>query len=123
MATTVVMGSVQEEAKGVFHIKWSATVSGDGSIHTLPPHVISIDVQVSASTFGTSRVIIKGSNQDTPSTAVYETMTSVTGQAMDYTGAQFKVMNESPRYIKPLFDTVTSGATIKLDIYVRSGVA
>lgn len=108
-------------SKGVHSMSWSATVSGVGTpldAAALPEKT----VQMQGPTGGTSRIIIEGTNGDTAGTATWVTLSTPTDGLLDFTnvtGGILKVIRESPRMIRPRFETVTTGKTLTVLIVSR----
>ena len=125
-AIVALLGSGSFIAKGVHQQTWNATVSGRGnplSAANMPDKTVTIGGATTAA--GTSKVIIEGTNEPyaTTPTALWQTLTSPTDGDLDFTALAttivVRAIRESPRFIRPHFDTVTTGSTLQVIIISR----
>jgi len=123
MATAIaaLLAKTEAIAKGLYHINWSATVSGVGNPF-VGPHLDWSTVQIQGPTGGTSQVDIEGTNGQAVSTATWITLESVSGESLSFTnvtGGRMLSIREIPFMVRPNFSTVTAGKTLSVTMVVR----
>jgi hypothetical protein len=125
-AIAALLGSVSYIQKGVAQMTWGATISGVGNSFDaphLPEKTLHIRPPTTAG--GTSRIIIEGTNSTTITGAdeVFTTLTSPTDGQLDFTSIPaagiIRAIRENARFIRPRFETVTTGETLQVQIVAR----
>ncbi len=125
-AVLALVGTGSYVSKTVHEQSWTATVSGRGNFldaANLPDKTVQIGGPSTAA--GTSRIIIEGTNESWPTTptARWSTLTSPTDGVFDFTAmattAIIRTLRENPRYIRPFFQVVTAGETLRVTIISR----
>ena len=125
-AIAALIGYGKYVSKGVHEQVWNANVSGRGNYldaAALPDKTVHI---LGPSTGGgSSRIILEGTNESYPTTptARWTTLTSPTDGDFDFTAMVtvgiIRALRENPRYIRPHFETVTTGETLGVIIISR----
>lgn len=96
--------------KGVFKAQWNGfTASGDtGAPLDAVNYVGNLTAHVKGLPSGSSALVIEGSNEPTSG---YVTLTGPTGDALSITSDGLRIIAQSPLYVRPRIDGVTSGAS------------
>lgn len=112
---TVSYGPIADLGKGAYKVVWSnigvASSADSGSAVVIPSQYTEITIQV-LGTFAGATITIEGSNDGG---TTYATLNDTRGEgnAMTFTSADIRKLNEVPQQIRP---TITAGSASNLNV-------